>query len=107
MDDEGDMAVHVGGELAERTDEGVLLGKAVCPLPTGTHHELQVVHHHVGDVVDVHGMGHGLGKRKKQLCSSVLFSSVLFNSRDYLLLHNQESPYARHPIFWKFPNVAF
>ena len=64
MDDKGDMAVHVGGELAERADEGVLLGKAVCPLPTGTHHELQVVHHHVGDVVDIHGVGHGLGKEK-------------------------------------------
>ena len=49
------MTVHVGGELAERSDHFVLDDVAVSAAEcVQTHHELQIVHDHVGNVLHVY-----------------------------------------------------
>ncbi len=60
VDDECDVAVHVGGELAECGDDAVLAQELVCDGGVGAHHELQVVDDHVCDVMHVHRVRHRL-----------------------------------------------
>ena len=87
MNDEGDVAVHVSGKLAECADERVLLGKAVRIFPSGAHHELEVVHHYVGNVVNIYCMGHGLEETK----TLIQFSSPCYR-------HAWESPHVLYFI---------
>ena len=61
MNDQADVAVHVGGKLAEGSYDGVLLHEAICPLrPSHAHHKLKVIDDDMSDVVDINRMGHGL-----------------------------------------------
>ena len=62
MNDERDVAVLHGGEPSEPADHRVLLEEAVHAALAGAHHELQVVQHHVTDVVDVRRVGHRLAE---------------------------------------------
>ena len=59
MDYKGDMAVHVSGEVAEGCNDFVLKEVLVRRL-LHAHHELQIVHDHVGDVTHVHRVRHCL-----------------------------------------------
>jgi len=61
MNDKGHVTVHVGGELAERSDHFVLDDVAVSAAEcVQTHHELQIVHDHVGNVLHVYRVWHRL-----------------------------------------------
>ena len=58
--DERDVAVLDGGEAPEPADHGVLLEEAVHAALAGPHHELQVIQHHVANVVHVRRVRHRL-----------------------------------------------
>lgn len=54
VDDQCHVTVHVGCKLPERSNDGVLFHEAVIPLrPSYSHHKLQVVQDHMGNVMDV------------------------------------------------------
>lgn len=59
------MTVHCRGEASEGRNDHILSGEAIRHVTIDAHHELQVVDDDVGNVVDVHGMGHCLGTEQK------------------------------------------
>ena len=77
VDDERDVTVHVGGEPPEGADDLLLSQEPVRVVTVRPHHELQVVHDHVRDVVHIHRVRHGLKELNSEVCTHCMYTDKL------------------------------